>query len=279
MWDATHVTLRPWREARMTSERRYRSVPLQRRWMNELVHFGKKSHVMGYSWRVNIAAVVAARTAEQSTVGWAAIWMKALALVGRRRPELRTSYLPFPWARLYVHPESVCTVVVERTWQGVSACFFEQFNAPDKTSLTDLDNALRSLRQVPVESVGSFRRLIRFSRPPVLVRRLIWSAVLYWSGPLRAAHIGTSGLNPFPTGGTITQSAMPASFMLYYGLVEPNGDAPIQIFYDHRVMDGVDLYRILRDLEATMNRDIVAELRQTPTSAKNTSPQAQQNRN
>jgi hypothetical protein len=244
----------------MKSEPRYRPVPLHRRWMNDLVHFGKKSHVMGYSWRINIGPLAAVRTAEHAAVGWTAIWMKALALVSRRRAELRTAYLPFPWARLYVHPESVCTVVIERTWRGVPALFFEQFAGPDNMSLTDLDRALRRLRQVPVESVGSFRRLIRFARPPVLVRRLIWSLALYWSGPLRARYIGTAGLNPFPTGGTITQSAMPASFMLYYGLVEPNGDAQIQVFYDHRIMDGVELYRILRDLEATMNRDIAAEL-------------------
>ena len=97
------------------------------------------------------------------------------------------------------------------------------------------------------------------------MRRLIWSLALYWSGPLRARYIGTAGINPFPTGGTITQSAMPTSFMLYFGLVEPNGEAQIQIFYDHRIMDGIELYRILRDLEATMNRDIVAELRQLAT--------------
>jgi hypothetical protein len=235
--------------------------------MNDLVHFGKKSHVMGYNWRINIAPLVAARAAEQSAIGWTAIWMKALALVSRRRVELRTAYLPFPWARLYVHPQSVCAVVIERTWRDVPALFFEQFVAPDQVPLAELDDALRRLRQVPVESVGSFRRLIRFARPPILVRRLIWSFALYWSGPLRARYIGTSGLNPFPTGGSITQSAMPVSFMLYYGLVEPNGDAQIQIFYDHRIMDGVELYRILRDLEATMNRDIVAELGEHRVSA------------
>jgi hypothetical protein len=60
---------------------------------------------------------------------------------------------------------------------------------------------------------------------------------------------------------------MPASFMLYFGLIEPNGDASIQIFYDHRVMDGVEVYRIVRDLEATMNRDIVAELKDGRTAA------------
>jgi hypothetical protein len=235
--------------------------------MNDLVHFGKKSHVMGSMWRINIAPLVAARAAQQPAIGWTAIWMKALALVARRREALRTAYLPFPWARLYVHPESVCTIPVERTWRDVSALFFQQFDRPDKVSLADLDSALRNLKLAPIENVGSFRRQIRFARPPVVVRRLIWSMVLYWSGPLRARYMGTSGLNPFPTGGSVTQTAMPVSFMLYYGLVAPNGDAQIQIFYDHRVMDGIELYRILRDVEATLNRDIVAELKGEPASS------------
>jgi len=243
----------------MKSERRYYSVPLQRRWMNDLVHFGKKAHMMGSAWRINVAPVAAARGAEPS-IGWSAIWLKALALVGRRRPELRTAYLPFPFARLYFHPEMSCTVVIERTWRGAAALFFEQFAGPENRPLLALDQGLRQLRQVPVESVGSFRRVIRFARPPVLVRRLIWSLVFNWSGRARAKFMGLCGLNPFPTGGKIVQSAVPASFMLYFGLIAPNGDADIQIFYDHRVMDGVEVFRIVRDLEATMNRDIVAEL-------------------
>lgn len=232
--------------------------------MNEVVHFGKKAHMMGASWRINVAPVLAARAEQQQAIGWTAIWMKALALVSRRRPELRTAYLPFPWARLYEHPEFICTVVFERTWQGASALFFEKFAAADNQPLQDIDISLRKLRQVPVESVGSFRRLIRFSRAPVLVRRLLWSIGLNWSGPFRVRHMGGFCiLNPFPTSGTITQTAVPASLMLYYGLVAPNGEAQVDAFYDHRVMDGIELYRILRDVEATMNRDIVAELKQT----------------
>ena len=251
----------------MSAQRRYRSVPLQRRWMNDIVHFGKKSHIMGCAWQINVAPLVAARAAQQRqqqpVIGWTAMWLKALALVSQRRPELRTLYLPFPWARLYVRPETVGTIVIERTWQGVSALFFEQFAAPEKRSLLELDDALRKLKQAPVETVGSFRRLIRISRLPVVLRRLIWSFGLNWSGPLRAKYMGICALNPFPAGGSITQSAMPAAFMLYYGLIGPNGDAQIQTFYDHRIMDGVELYRIVRDLEATMNRDIVAELQGT----------------
>jgi hypothetical protein len=244
----------------MNSKPRYRSVPLQRRWINDIIHFGKKSHVAGCTWRINIGPLAAARATSQPAIGWAAIWMKTLALVSRRRPELRTAYLPFPWARLYLHPDCVCSVVVERTWKGSPAVFFEQFARPDAKTLVELDAMLRSLKQVPVESVGSFRRLIRHARPPVLVRRLIWSIMLYWSGRLRTKYIGTYAINPFPTGGSITQTAMPISFLLYYGLVEPNGDTQVQVFFDHRVMDGIEVYRLIRDLEATMNRDIAAEL-------------------
>jgi hypothetical protein len=263
-----------WGRGRTTSESRYRTIPLHRRWINDIVHFGMKAHVMGATWRINLAPLLAARAAGAPAIGWGAIWLKALALVGRRRPELRTAYLPFPWAHFYVHPECVGSVVIERTWRGAAALFFEQIKHPDRISLGELDRTLRSLRQIPVESNGSFRRLIRWSKPPVLVRRLLWSAMLYWWGPLRAKCTGTYAINSFPTGGSITQSAMPISFLLYYGLVEPNGDTEIHVMYDHRVVDGVEIYRIVRDLEATINRDIVAELREQAAAADAEAPLA-----
>jgi hypothetical protein len=60
----------------------------------------------------------------------------------------------------------------------------------------------------------------------------------------------------------VTQSATPISFLLYYGLVQPNGDTQVQILFDHRVMDGIEAYRVLRNIEATLNREIAAELKQ-----------------
>jgi hypothetical protein len=50
--------------------------------------------------------------------------------------------------------------------------------------------------------------------------------------------------------------------LLYYGLIEANGDMLVQMLYDHRVLDGIEAYRLLRDVEATMNREIVAELQE-----------------
>jgi hypothetical protein len=246
---------------------RYAPIPLHRRWINEVVHFGKKSHVVGCNWTINLAAVVAARAAHQPAVGWTAIWMKALALVSRRRSELRTAYLPFPWARFYVHPHSVAAVTIERTWRGVPAVFFEQFRRPDCVSLWDLDASLRALRQVPVESVGSFRRLIRFSRPPLLLRRAIWGITLHWSGRLRSKYFGTFAINPFPTPrGSVMQSTTPVTMLLYYGLVDRSGDTLVQLLFDHRVLDGVEAYRLIRDVEATLKGEIVAELTRGPAA-------------
>ena len=241
---------------------RYSSVPLQLRWVNDGMHFGRKTLLFGCNWTINVAAVTAARAARQPTIGWAAIWIKALALVGQRRPELRTAYLPFPWARFYRHPTTVCAIVVERTWRGASALFSEQFKAPDTMSLARLDAAMRGLKQKPVEEIGSFRRMIRFARPPLLVRRLIWTVVLYWSGRLRSRYVGTYAINPFPTPGQVMQSTTLSTVGLYFGLIDGNGDVLVQVLFDHRVLDGVGAYRLIRDLEATLNREIVAELKE-----------------
>ncbi|MGH6725681.1 MAG: hypothetical protein ACREB8_03940 [Pseudolabrys sp.] len=248
---------------RMSPMSRYRSVPLHRRWINDIFHFGKKSHTVVCNWQLNVAPALAARAGGQPAISWTAMWMKALALVAQRRSVLRTAYRPFPWAHLYVHPHSNCAVVIERTWQGEEAVFFEVIEKPDTIPIAELVGVLRKLKQEPVESIITFRLIIAIARLPVLVRRFLWHLVLYWGlGRFPAELLGTIGINPFPTGGTITQTASPIPFVFFIGLVEPNGDTQIQFVFDHRVIDGAEAYRLLRDVEATMNRDIVAELKE-----------------
>ena len=40
-----------------------------------------------------------------------------------------------------------------------------------------------------------------------------------------------------------------------------------KFFYDHRIMDGFEVFRVVRDVEATMNRDLAAELSEGPQPA------------
>ncbi|HLQ93713.1 MAG TPA: hypothetical protein VK148_27135, partial [Xanthobacteraceae bacterium] len=236
-------------------------IPLHRRWMSDVVHFGKKSQVVAGNWTINVSPVAVARKLRRPPIGWGAIWVKAVALACRKWPELRTAYLPFPWPRLYLHPYAVATMVVERDWNGRPAVFFDQIKRPELLSLAEIDAILRGLKRRPVESVGGYRRLIRFSRLPSIVRRPVWSFALQWSGRLRSEYFGTYSVHSFPVRrAQVMQSTTPISFSLIYGLLNPGGDMLVQLLMDHRIVDGLTSHRIMLAIEAAMKEDIVAEL-------------------
>jgi hypothetical protein len=229
--------------------------------MSDIVHFGRTSHVVAGNWTVNVAAVAAARKLTHPLVGWGAIWVKAIALAARKWPELRSAYMPYPWPHLYFHPHAVATLVVEREWRGRPVVFFDQVRQPEDLSLAEIDIIVKGLRRRPVESVGGYRRLIRFSRLPWLIRRPVWTFALRWSGRLRSRYFGTFSVHSFPVrGAQVMQSTTPISFSLVYGLPDADGNAPVQLMMDHRIVDGLTSHRIVRAIEAAMKEDIVAEL-------------------
>jgi hypothetical protein len=217
--------------------------------MSDVVHFGKKSHVVGGNWTINVAQAAAARKVRRPPIAWGAIWVKAVALASRKWPELRTAYLPFPWPRLYLHPDAVATLVVERDWNGRPAVFFDQVKHPELLSLVEIDVILRGLK----------RR--RISRLPWIVRRPLWSFALQWCGWLRSRYFGTYSVHSFPVRrAQVMQSTTPLSFSLIYGKVNPDGDVLVQITMDHRIVDGLTSHRIMLAIEAAMKEDIVREL-------------------
>ncbi len=213
------------------------------------------------NWTINVAPVAAARKGSRPQIGWGAIWVKALAIASRTWPELRTAFLPYPWPRLYLHSHAVATLVVEREWNGRPAVFFDQVTRPEALTLAEIDVILKGLRKRPVESVGGYRRLIRFSRLPWIVRRPVWSFALRWSGRLRSRYFGTYSVHSFPVrGAQVMQSTTPISFSLIYGLPDRDGNVLVQLLMDHRIVDGLTSHRIVRAIEAAMKEDVVAEL-------------------
>ena len=253
----------------MLGIRRYVSLTLPRRWMGDVVHFGLRSHVVGGNRIINVSAAAAARRARGRPVGWGAILIRALGLVAQRWPELRRAYLPYPWPHLYEHPHCVATAVIERLWRGEHAVFFEQIPAPELRSVFEIDRLLREMKTAPVERVGGYRRLIRFARLPTPLRRLIFWLALSWWGRKRSRYFGTFSINSIPARRTwIMQSTTPLTFSLFYGVVEPNGDMMVQILVDHRVIDGMAVARLVSDLQAILDNELVAELtRDGPASA------------
>src|SRR5262249_17821424 len=237
------------------------SIPLHRRWMGDIIHFGMKSQTVGCNWIINVAAAAEARKTRHPPVSWVAVWVRAIAMAGSKWPELRTCYLPYPWPRMYLHPFTVATLLVERDWRGASAVFLDTVKNPEALSIIEIDQIFQSLRKLPVESVGAFRLLIRVSKLPLLLRRFLWSIALYWSGRLRSKYVGSIAINFIRAQRfAIAQTKTAISFTIWFGLVKPNGDMLVQLFWDHRVLDGMAANRMIRDLEAMMNAEIVEEL-------------------
>jgi hypothetical protein len=237
------------------------AVPLHRRWIADIIHLGRRAHTVGADLVVNVAAAAAARNARQPSVSWVSVWVRAVGLVARNHPELRTAYLPFPWPRLYVHPSMAVTVMIERQWQGAAAVFAQPIPNCDTRTVSEIEDVFVPLKGLPVENVGAFRHIIRISKFPLPLRRMLWGIAHGWSGRLRSKYLGNVAINSLPrTRIRMTQIASPCSFLIYFGQVAPNGDMPVQVFWDHRVMDAIEVDRLFREIEAALNNEVAAEL-------------------
>jgi hypothetical protein len=235
-------------------------MSLPRRWMGEISFFGLRSCITGGSFVLHVAEVAAARRKHQPLISWGAILLKGIALTAQRFPELKRCYMPLPWPHFYQHSHCVAAVVIERQWAGENAPFFDQIQEPEHQTLLELDSALQALKSLPIEMVGSFRRLLRLARLPWPLRRLVFRFGFRGSGRLRSRYIGTFTLNSISSRhGYTTQAVTPLS-TFFYGPVGPGGKMSVQMYFDHRVMDGATAGRLLVELNAILRREIVAEL-------------------
>src|SRR5262245_18357072 len=217
---------------------RYVRLSLPRLWVRDVVRFGNIFPI-GMSTSIRFSAVMESRRKHQPLISCSAILIKAIALTSRKWPELRRSYIAFPWPHLYEHPHCVATVVVEREWRGSRAVFFDQIPAPESKSVREIDQLLDGTKELKVEVVGSFRRLIRITRFPLPLRRLIWLVALRGAGRLKSRYFGTFSINSLISRhGYTTQTATPVTMSFEYGPVGPDGKMSVQVFMDHRVIDG-----------------------------------------
>ncbi len=248
----------------MGSERG-RSIPLSlpRRWISDMLHFAMKVPVVAAERTLRIRTLVEARRATPFAPSWYATMLKAFAMVSERIPELRRAYMPYPWPHFYEHPFSVGSVVINREYEGEPATFLCPVLHPERLPLTKLHDKLQSLQNDPVEKHGSMRRLIRTSKFPRQIRRLLWAMGLYLSGGLRAGNFGTFSINTNAKGRGIRtlQFVTPITSVFYFGLPSSEGNMDTQLAFDHRVFDGVTAYRIGTELESVLNKELSTETR------------------
>ena len=233
----------------------------QRRFVCDLLWFAKKVPSVPSQRRMRLADVVAARRSQPNHVSWCAIFIKAYSIVSATHPELRRAYLPVIWPHLYEHPINVASFSLERTYRGEEGVFFAQVPNPEQLSLAELDALVRNYKTAPIEDVPSFARAMWLSHLPLPVRRLIWWLGLYSDGAYRAHFFGTFGISVVASLGAAGLHILsPLTTTLNYGAFESDGTLDVRLAYDHRVLDGAPVARVLAALEGVLHGEIREEL-------------------
>lgn len=233
----------------------------------ELLHHARAVPSIPVARELQVGALLDHRGRLPQRPSWTAIFMRAYGLVARQFPELRRAYIPWPYAHLYEHPQSICALVVEREWQGEQVLLGAKIVSPEELSIPVIHEHLRRFKQTPVWEVSAFRQILRLGRLPWLLRRFVFWQTLYLSGYKRAKRFGTFMLSSYGSLGA--EQLHPLSCLttlLTFGPISSAGEVAVKevavkIVYDHRVMDGRCVARCLSELERVMNTELAAELR------------------
>lgn len=238
------------------------SLSLPRRFMGDLLHFSSRIPSVPMERRMDLSALVAARQLWTKRVSWCAIFLKAYSILSARRPELRRSYVSFPWGHLYEHPINVASFSLEREYQGEDAVFFARVAQPELLSLEELDSLVRAHKQADIESVDSYRHALLLSRLPRALRRFVWWLGLETDGMSKARFFGTFGISVVASFGAAGLHLLsPLTTTINYGTFDDEGRIDVRLAYDHRVLDGATVARAMVALEEVLQHEILAELR------------------
>ncbi len=245
-------------------EPRGRTIPLSgpRRFISDLVYFARRVPSVPVSRTMLLGPLIHARAAHPARPSWVVLFMKAFGLVAAEHPPLRRALLTCPNARLYEHPQSICSLALERDYQGEQAIFVGLFRAPERQSVGELQAALNFYKREPLEQIGFYRQELRISKIPTPLRRVLWWGALSISGLKRAKRFGTFGISTYGSlGAEQVHPISPLTTTMTFGPIDCDGRVCVKLIYDHRVLDGAYVARRLLDIETALTGAILAELR------------------
>ena len=238
-----------------------RKITLPRRLIADLMHASIRVPFVSLARPLYLRTLLEARAQAARRPGWAAIFVKAFALVAKEEPVLRTLYVKWPLPAFYELPRSVAMVAIARVEDGQDCVLFQQIRYPDAVPLTQIAAELRHAKDAPICEVASFRRMLGITRLPLPLRRLCWALGLNF-GRQRANFFGSFGITSVAAYGPGELHPLsPGPFVLSYGVVNPDQTIDVVLRWDHRVCDAALMARMLGRLEQVLNTEISAELR------------------
>lgn len=252
----------------MAQDRRGRRLPISaaRNFVLELMHHAKQVPSLPLARDTDVRDLIDLR--RKADVSWTAVFMKAYSIVGRETPEIRRSYIRWPFPHFYEHPINECALLIEREHEGESAVLAARFRGPEDGSLRDLDDAIQRYRSTPVRQVSAFRQMLRVGRFPAFLRRFFMWQTINTSGYSKSKRLGTFAISSLGSLGVEQIHPLcPLTTYLTYGPISDEGIVNVKVIYDHRVMDGRTVARVLVELERVLQNEIREELEQLAIAA------------
>ena len=238
-----------------------RKITVPRRLVADLMHASMRVPFVSLARPLNIRGLLEARAQVAEPPGWAAIFVKAFALVARDQPVLRTLYVKWPWPAFYELPRSVAMVAIARVEDGQDCVLPQKVTAPDEMPLSEVDALIRHAKNAPIEQVPAFRKMLRATALPLPLRRLLWAIGLNF-GRQRANYFGSFGVTSVAAYGAGELHALsPGPFVLSYGVERPDQSIEVVVRWDHRITDAALMAKALTRLEQVLNNEIAGELR------------------
>jgi len=254
-----------------------RPLDRQRLLVCDIVRLSRRVPIFPVDRVMHLAELEHLRRAASPRIGWAAIFMKAYAIVARDRPALRSWFVPrrllAPWRRprWATSPVSVASLAISRPRGETTipetagdldseAIWWARIREPDALPLPALQAEIQRYATAPADDV--FKRQLELAMLPRLLRRIVLRANLHSTSPKRALRIGTFSLSTLAGEGAANR--MHPTFLtssLSYTPLDDSGRMTVTLLADHRLLDGVPAARALAALEATFGGEIAEELR------------------
>lgn len=210
---------------------------------------------------MDLSAVIAARRALSNRPPWVGIFAKAMALTAQELPELRRTFMKWPWPHLYEYGDSVAAITIDREYRGEPCVAVRIIKEVASLPLDVIAGMIHDAKKLPMEQFPEFKRAMTIARLPGILRRpAMWLA--YNLPRQRANHFGTISVTAVSfLGADALHLPNPTTSLLTFGVFRPDGRVPMRITMDHRVFDGMEIAKIMARLEAILNGPILEELR------------------
>src|ERR1700761_1508643 len=217
----------------------------------DLMHASMRVPFITLSRTLDIGPLAAARAKVAAAPGWAAMFVKAFAIVARDEPVLRTLYVKLPWPHFFELPRSIAMVAIARVEDGEECILPEKVPVPEEQSLAAIDAAIQRAKNAPLADIPAFRKILMASRLPLPLRRLSWFIGLN-VGRMAANNFGSFGVTSVSAYGPGELHALsPGPFLLSYGVAADNR-IDVILRWDHRVTDAAVIARVLTRLEQVL---------------------------